>query len=40
MGLPAHDLIAQLAVRLLGCSKDLVLVMDGRPQRLDLLVGA
>jgi hypothetical protein len=40
MGLPAHDLIAQLTVRLLGCSKSLVLVMNGRPQRLDLSTGA
>jgi hypothetical protein len=39
MGLPAHHLIVQLVVRLLGCSKDLVLVMDGRPQRLDLSAG-
>jgi hypothetical protein len=40
MSLPAHDLIAQLAVCLLGCSKNLIHVMDGRHQRLDLLVGA
>jgi hypothetical protein len=40
MGLLAHDLIAQLTVRLLGCSKNLVPVMDGRPQRLDLSTGA
>jgi hypothetical protein len=40
MGLPAHDLIAQFAERLLGCSKSLVPVMDGRPQRLDLSTGA
>jgi hypothetical protein len=40
MGLPAHDLIEQLAVHLLGCSKDLVPVMDGRPQRLDLSASA
>jgi hypothetical protein len=31
VGLPAHYLIAQLAVCPLGCSKDLVPVMDGRP---------
>jgi hypothetical protein len=40
MGLPAHDLITQLAVRFLGCSKDLVPVMDDRPQCLDLSAGA
>jgi hypothetical protein len=40
MGLPAHDLITQLVVRLLGYSNDLVPIMDGRPQRLDLSVGA
>jgi hypothetical protein len=40
MGLPAHNLITQLPVRLLGRSKSLVLVVDGRPQRLDLPAGA
>jgi hypothetical protein len=40
MGLPTHDLIAQLTVRLLGRSKSLVLVVDGRPQCLDLPTGA
>jgi hypothetical protein len=40
MGLPAHNLIPQLVVRLLDRPKSLVLVVDGRPQRLDLLAGA
>jgi hypothetical protein len=31
MGLLAHNLIAQLTVRLLGRSKSLVLVMDSHP---------
>jgi hypothetical protein len=37
MGLLAHNLIAQLAVRLLSRPMSLVLIMDSRPQRLDLL---
>jgi hypothetical protein len=40
MGLPAHDLIPQLAKHLLGRQKSLVLVLDGRPRRLDLPTGA
>jgi hypothetical protein len=40
MGLSAHNLITQLAMRLLGHSKSLSLVMDGHPQRLDLSSGA
>jgi hypothetical protein len=31
MGLPTHDLIAQITVRLLDRSKSLVLIMDNRP---------
>jgi hypothetical protein len=40
MGLSAHNLITQLAMRLLDHSKSLSLVMDGHPQRLDLSSGA
>jgi hypothetical protein len=40
MGLPAHNLIAQLTVRFLGHSKSLILVMDSLPQCFDLLAGA
>jgi hypothetical protein len=40
MGLPTHDLIVQLTVRLLDRSKSLVPVMDNPPQRLDLMTGA
>jgi hypothetical protein len=40
VGLPTHDLIAQLLARLLRRSKSLVLVMDRHPQRLNLPTGA
>jgi hypothetical protein len=40
MGLPTHDLIAQLLTRPLRRSKSLVLVRDRWPQHLDLLTGA
>jgi hypothetical protein len=40
MGLPTHDLIAQLVTCLLRRLKSLALIIDGRPQRLDLSTGA
>jgi hypothetical protein len=40
MDLLTHDLIAQLVVRLLDRLKSLVLIVDGRPQYLDLSTGA